>query len=116
MLTEPPFNKFQDRKGAVDELCDGLVERQLAKWLDKKKEQLRVYWKSIEEWIVVIEDWARDNALMDIIMVPEIRNADEEFSTLPEEDLYQIFKKVHQEQRGKLVELSKTEFGVKFNF
>jgi len=49
-------------------------------------------------------------------MVPEIRNADEEFSTLPEEDLYQIFKKMQQEQRGKLVELSKTEFGVKFNF
>jgi hypothetical protein len=116
LLTEPPFNKFQDRKGAVDELCEGLVERQLAKWLDKKKEQLRVFWKSMEEWVVVIEDWARDNALMEIIMVPEIRSADEEFSTLPEEDLYQIFKKIQQEQRGKLVELSKTEFGVKFNF
>ena len=48
LLTEPPFNKFQDRTKSVETLSTTLVEKKIAAWLDKKREILRVYWKSLK--------------------------------------------------------------------
>ncbi len=115
LLTEKPFNKFINRKNAINELAEGLIEKDLGKWI-KKKEALRVYWKSIEEWVSVIEDWARDHAIFDVIMVPDIRNSDQEFAALPVEDLREIFKKIEKQGKANMVEIDKDQFGIKFKF
>ena len=115
LLTEKPFNKFIDRKSAINELAEGLVEKKLGKWI-KKKEALRVYWKSIEEWVSVIEDWAHDNAIFDVIMIPDIRNSEQEFAELPVEDLREIFKKIEKQGKADMVELENNQFGIKFKF
>ncbi|MCK5343825.1 MAG: hypothetical protein KAR20_10500, partial [Candidatus Heimdallarchaeota archaeon] len=117
MLTEKPFNKFTNRKKAIEIIAQVLVEKDLAEWTGdkpKKKEALRVYWKTIEEWVVIIEDWAQANALFEIVMLPDIRNAETEFANLPEEDLRRIFKKIQQNQNGTMVELDNNQFGIKF--
>ncbi len=118
LLTEPPFNKFHDRKGAVIAIADVLVEQALAKWTGKKprkKEELRVYWKTIEEWVSIIELWAKDNALFDVVMLPDIRNCGEEFANLPDMDLKLIFEKIEKEKKGTVVEINKNQFGIKFH-
>ena len=116
LLTEEPFNKFQDRNTAIKFISESLIEKKIAKWMTRKKEQLRVYWKSIEEWVVVIESWAQDNAIIDLIMLPDIRESDQDFANLPDEDLRTIFKRLEKEQKADMVELSKSEFGIKFKF
>ncbi|MHA1745079.1 MAG: hypothetical protein ACTSWW_03700, partial [Promethearchaeota archaeon] len=117
MLTEKPFNKFTNRKHAIEIIAQVLVEKDLAEWTGdkpRKKEALRVYWKSIEEWVAIIESWAQTNALFEIVMLPDIRKAETEFANLPEEDLRQIFKKIQQNQKGTMVELENNQFGIKF--
>ncbi len=115
LLTEKPFNKFINRKNAINELAEGLIEKNLGKWINKK-EALRVYWKSIEEWVSVIENWAQDHAIFDVIMVPDIRNSDQEFAQLPVEDLREIFKKIEKQGKADMVEIDKDQFGIKFKF
>ncbi len=116
LLTESPFNKFTNRKNAINELAEGLIEKNLGKWV-KKKEALRVYWKSIEEWVSVIEDWAHDHAIFDVIMIPDIRNSEQEFASLPVEDLREIFKKIEKQGKANMVELDgNDQFGIKFKF
>ena len=118
MLTEKPFSKFTDRKKAIEILAQVLVEKDLAKWTGdkpKKKEALRVYWKTIEEWVDIIENWAQTNALLDVVMLPDIRNAETEFANLPEDDLRRIFKKIQKNNKGTMVELDNNQFGIKFN-
>ena len=117
MLTEKPFNKFTNRKHAIEIIAQVLVEKDLAEWTGdkpKKKEALRVFWKSIEEWVNIIEKWAQTNALFEVVMLPDIRKAETEFANLPEEDLRQIFKKIQQNQKGTMVELENNQFGIKF--
>ena len=87
----------------------------MGKWINKK-EALRVYWKSIEEWVSVIENWALDHAIFDVIMVPDIRNSDQEFAQLPVEDLREIFKKIEKQGKADMVEINKDQFGIKFKF
>ncbi len=115
LLTEKPFNKFINRKNAINELAEGLIEKNLGKWINKK-EALRVYWKSIEEWVSVIEKWAQDHAIFDVIMIPDIRNSDQEFAHLPVEDLREIFKKIEKQGKADMVEIDKDQFGIKFKF
>lgn len=117
LLTEKPFNKFVDRKKAISILAEALIDKDLAEWIGdkpKKKEELRVFWKSIEEWTTLIEDWAKNNAIFDMVMVPDIRNSETEFSNLPEEDLKIIFGKIEQNHKGTVVELDDNQFGIKF--
>jgi ESCRT-II complex subunit len=114
LLTETPFNKFHQRKKSIEVLSEALIEKDLAKWVGKKKrEQLRVYWKSLEEWGSVIEIWARDNAVFDLIMVHDIRSSETEFAELPEEDLKTVFEMIQKNDKGEMVEIE-DGFGIKF--
>ncbi len=122
LLTKRPFNKFNDRKKAVNLIADDLVEKKLAEWMEKgfmnklmgKRERLRVYWRSLEDWADVILQWARENAILDLVMIMDIRNADQDFASLPDEDLREIFSRIDSLNRGEMVELEDGEFGIKF--
>lgn len=118
LLTEKPFNQFVNRKKSIDELCDALIEKDLAEWLGnkRKREKLRVYWKSLDEWKTIIEQWAYNNAIFDVIMVPDIRKSGQEFALLPVEDLYSIFRSLEKNHKATMIELENNQFGIKFNF
>ncbi len=117
LLTEKPFNKFIDRQKSIEILAEALIEKELAKWTGKKprnKEELRVYWKSTEEWTSILINWAEKNAIVDIVMVPDIRNSNSDFANLPIEDLKTIFERIEDEKKGTVVELDDNQFGIKF--
>lgn len=117
LLTEEPFNKFDNRKKAIQDFAERLVEKDLAEWTGdkpKKKEELRIYWKSLSEWQDIIVKWAENNAILELILIPEIRKLKEDFANLPEEDLRKIFKQIEKDDKGQMVEIENNQFGIKF--
>ncbi|MBN2156532.1 MAG: hypothetical protein JW776_10860 [Candidatus Lokiarchaeota archaeon] len=91
LLSEKPWSEFKDRTNVIQELADGLIKQKVAEFLDKKKEKLRIYWKSLEFWADSIVDWAKNVAFTEPIFIEDIREANQEFSNLPEEDINRIF-------------------------
>jgi hypothetical protein len=113
LLTEEPFRRFEKPKNSTDLIAEELVRKKLAAWMDRKKEKLRVYWRSMEEWAILVTKWARDNAFSDPLMLPDIRNSGEEFANLPDEDVKLVFELIQKQNAGQMVQLSKAEFAIK---
>ncbi|MHA1733508.1 MAG: hypothetical protein ACTSU5_16290 [Promethearchaeota archaeon] len=114
LATEPPFANFREREGAILDISEHLVKKKLARWMTKKKESLRVYWRSIEEWAEKMVEWARENALLDPVLVSDIREAEQPFSSLPEDDLLTVFKTLKKQKRADLLKLEDGTLAIKF--
>ena len=113
VAAEKPFSKFEDRQKAIKEIADELVSQGIAKFITKKKEKLRVYWKSLDNWADDIYKWAYELGKLDPIMLFEIRDAQLEFSTLPKEDLEEIFNILARNQRAKVLKLEEGQIALK---
>ena len=101
--TKKPFSKFTNREESIKEIAEQLIDNKLARWLSKKKDQLRVYWKTLEGWADEIYQWAYDFGKLEPILIYEIRDANEEFSNLPKEDLETIFKILDKDDKGSII-------------
>lgn len=113
VAAEKPFAKFEDRANCIREIAEELVSQGLATFLTKKKEQLRIYWKSLDNWAKEIYNWAYDLGRLDPIMLFEIRDAQLEFSTLPKEDLEEIFKILSKSKKAKVIKLDEGQLAFK---
>ncbi len=111
--SEKPFSKFINREESIKEIAEELIAQKLAKWLSKKKDQLRVYWKTLESWADELYDWAYDLGKLDPILIYEIREAGKEFSTLPKEDLEAVFKVLGKSNRGTTIKLDDGQISFK---
>ena len=106
LITHKPFMSFTKREEYIIEIAEQLISQNQAKWLSKKKEKLRVYWKTLEVWSDEIYKWAYDNGKIEPIMIYELREAkQEDFSTLPLEDLEEIFKIMAKNRKAKILKL-----------
>jgi hypothetical protein len=74
---------------------------------------LRIYWKSLEEWSGLLADWARDTGKTEPIILAEIRESEQEFKDLPEEDLKKIFKILEKQKKAQIIPLETGEWSVK---
>jgi len=108
-----PFSKFQDRNKAINVIADELINQGLAKYLTKKKDQLRIYWKTLDSWAEDLYNWAYDEGKLDPIMVFEIRDAKLEFSNLPRDDLEEIFKILAKNRKGKVIKSDEGQIALK---
>jgi len=109
LSTTKPFDKFTGRLTEILEICEGLVKKGTAEWVDKKKkDKLRVHWKTLANWADDIVNWARDNAFSEPIFIQDIRDSMEDFANLPEEDLMQIFKMIEKNKDGKIIKVQNT--------
>jgi hypothetical protein len=113
LYTEKPFSNFEDRKQAIREIAQELVDQELAKFLSKKKEVLRIYWKTLDVWASDLYDWAIDNGKLEPILLYEIRESKEEFSNLPKIDLEEIFRILSKDDRGNLIKLEDGQIAFK---
>ncbi|MFX1237873.1 MAG: hypothetical protein ACFFAS_13510 [Promethearchaeota archaeon] len=113
VAAEKPFAKFEDRSKCIREITDELVSQGLARFLTKKKEKLRIYWKSLDMWANEIYDWAYELGRLDPIMLFEIRDAKLEFSTLPKEDLEEIFRILAKNKKAKVIKLEEGQIAFK---
>jgi len=114
LITHKPFVNFTKREQYIIEIAEELISQKQAKWLSKKKEGLRVYWKTLEVWSDEIWKWAYDNGKIEPIMIYELREAkQEDFSTLPLEDLEEIFKILAKNRRAKILKLENGKLAFK---
>jgi DNA repair exonuclease SbcCD ATPase subunit len=112
--SQNPFSNFTNREQYIIEIAEELISQKQAKWLSKKKEKLRVYWKTLEVWSDEIYRWAYDNGKIEPIMIYELREAKhEDFSSLPLEDLEAIFKILVKNRRAKILKLDNGKLAFK---
>jgi hypothetical protein len=106
MNSQKPFSDFTHREQYILEIAEELISQNQAKWLTKKKDKLRIYWKTLEVYSDEIYKWAYDNGKIEPIMVFELREAtQEDFSNLPLEDLEEIFKILAKNRRAIILKL-----------
>lgn len=111
--SDKPFSNFEERKKALEEIAEELVNKEQAEWLSKSKEKLRVYWKSLDNWAEDIYEWAMEISPLEPILIFEIRESNREFSKLPNEDIVKIFKMLEKEKRGKIITLDDGQISFK---
>lgn len=116
LMGEQPFTQFRDRDKAIAAISDYLVGKKLAKYNSKDKEVLRIYWKSYDEWADEVDKWAHDNAILDPVLLMDLREAEQPFSTLLDEDWEEIFKILKKEKKITLIKLDSGETAIKFIF
>lgn len=87
-IKESPFSDILGKADALKIIGDTLTEKDIAKWLNKKKRQLRVFWRPLEDWADIIYQWALDtgNVRLDVKSII-IQEKERSFATLPEDDL-----------------------------
>jgi hypothetical protein len=67
---------------------------------------LRVYWKTLEAWSDEIYKWCYENGKIEPVMIYELREAtQEDFSSLPLEDLEEIFKILAKNRKAIILKL-----------
>jgi len=112
--SEKPFSNFTDRETFIRKIVNELIKKKQAKWLSKKKDKARVYWKTLESWSDEIYNWAYENGKIEPIMVYELREAkQEDFSNLPIEDLEAIFKILAKSRRATVLKLDDGQLAFK---
>jgi len=88
-IGEPPFRDLRDKVESFRKIGGVLVEKEVAEWRDRKKRQLRVYWKPLEDWADLIYQWAIKTGKLRLdVKSIVIQESDEDFASLPEKDLH----------------------------
>lgn len=114
VISERPFSNFTNRELYVREIAEELIEQNLAAWPSKKKDSIRVYWKTLEVWADEIYNWAYEEGKLEPIMVYELREASsKDFSSLPLDDLEEIFKILAKNRRAKILKLDDGQLAFK---
>jgi len=88
IISEPPFKDLRNKVDSFKAIAAVLIDKEVAEWVDKKKRQLRVYWRPLEDWVDILYQWALKTGKLRLdvksIVIQEI---DEDFATLPEKDI-----------------------------
>lgn len=88
-ISEPPFKDLRNKVDSFKAIATVLVDKEVAEWKDKKKRQLRVYWRPLEDWADILYQWTLKTGKLRLdvksIIIQEI---DEDFASLPEKDIH----------------------------
>ncbi|MHA1772240.1 MAG: hypothetical protein ACTSYL_00915 [Candidatus Thorarchaeota archaeon] len=107
-IKEIPFKFLLNKTEAFKRIAEILVEKDVAEWMDRRRKQLRVYWRPLEDWVDIIYEWAMStgNVRIDVksIIIQESRQP---FATLPEKDLYKILEMLIERGMAKWVDKKK---------
>ena len=104
-ITDREFGAIHGRITAFRQIGDWLVEQGIAKWLDTSKRRLRIRWRSTEEWADVVYAWAIDAG--ETRLDPRtltIQHPELEFSTLPEQELRDVFQRLVDEKLAEWID------------
>jgi len=88
-IAEPPFKDFRNKVDSFKKIAKVLIDKEVAEWTDRKKRQLRVYWKPLEDWADYLYEWALKTGKLRLdVKSIVIQESGESFAKLPEKDLY----------------------------
>ncbi len=89
------IKKKLDRE-QLQEIGDYIVAQEMGIWWDKKKIRLRLYWRTLDEWADIIYEWSiktgRAAGAERVMTIIDIQEANQPWSTIPQEDLKRIFE------------------------
>jgi hypothetical protein len=107
-VSEIPFKDIQNKADAYRKIGDKLIEKEVGRWMEGKKRQLRVYWRFLEEWADLIYQWALDNGKirMDVKSII-IQESKQSFSNLPEKELHFIMKLLVERNQADWIDIKK---------
>jgi hypothetical protein len=89
IIAEPPFKDLRNKVESFKKISKVLIDKEVAEWTDKRKRQLRVYWKPLEDWADYIYEWALKTGKLRLdVKSIVIQESEESFAKLPEKDLY----------------------------
>ncbi|MFW9973971.1 MAG: hypothetical protein ACFFDQ_01715 [Candidatus Thorarchaeota archaeon] len=88
-ISEPPFKDLRNKVDSFKAIAEVLVEKEVAEWIDKKKRQLRVYWRPLEDWTDILYQWALKTGKLRLdVKSIVIQEVGEDFASLPEKDIH----------------------------
>jgi len=87
--TSRPFDKLPEKE--LRDIIQHIVDRGLGKWIDKDKTVARIMWRSMEEWVNEVYNWAYKNGV-ELLDLFAIRSANKDFSSLPVSDIRLIME------------------------
>ncbi len=88
-IAEPPFKDLRNKVDSFKKISKVLIDKEVAEWTDRKKRQLRVYWKPLEDWADFLYEWALKTGKLRLdVKSIVIQESGESFAKLPEKDLY----------------------------
>jgi hypothetical protein len=89
LIAEPPFRDLRNKVDSFNKISKVLIDKEVAEWVDRRKRQLRVYWKPLEDWADYIYEWALKTGKLRLdVKSIVIQESEESFAKLPEKDLH----------------------------
>lgn len=88
-ISEPPFKDLRNKVDSFRDIAEVLVNKEVAEWVDKKRRQLRVYWRPLEDWADILYQWALKTGKLRLdVKSIVIQEVEEDFADLPEKDIH----------------------------
>jgi hypothetical protein len=87
--TSRPFDRLPEEE--LRDIIQHIVETGLGKWIDKDKTVARIMWRSLEEWVNDVYDWAYNNGV-ELLDMFAIKSANKDFSSLPVSDMRSVME------------------------
>ncbi|MHA2249696.1 MAG: hypothetical protein ACXAD7_05005 [Candidatus Kariarchaeaceae archaeon] len=112
ILEQHPFKNMKNNKrltkDSIEQIINKMIDEGLAKWLDDNHILVRIYYKTNEEWSAIILEYLTDTGLAaEVLTLYEIEKIDQEWSSLPREELVEIFDILVDQQRAMWIGNSK---------
>lgn len=107
-IAKPPFKDLRNKVDCFKQITKVLIDKEVAEWTDRKKRQLRVYWKPLEDWADYIYEWALKTGKLRIdVKSIVIQESGESFAKLPEKDLYVVLALMVQKDFAEWIDKKK---------
>ncbi len=107
-IAEPPFKDLRSKVDSFKTIAQVLIEKEVAEWSDRRKRQLRVYWRPLEDWADLIYEWALKTGKLRLdVKSIVIQESGENFAKLPEKDLYVVLALMVEKEQAEWIDKKK---------
>ncbi|MHA2172241.1 MAG: hypothetical protein ACXAB7_20400 [Candidatus Kariarchaeaceae archaeon] len=112
LITIHPFKNNQNNKQLTNDqvlvIVDDMVSSQQAKWLDDNQILVRIYFKTNDQWSSIIMKHLMDTGLAaEVLTLYELEKLNQDWSSLPRQELVEIFDILVSKNRAQWVGDSK---------
>ncbi len=107
-IAEPPFKDLRSKVDSFKTIAQVLIEKEVAEWSDRRKRQLRIYWRPLEDWADLIYEWALKTGKLRLdVKSIVIQESGENFAKLPEKDLYVVLALMVEKEQAEWIDKKK---------
>ncbi|MCK4565873.1 MAG: hypothetical protein KAU48_01050 [Candidatus Thorarchaeota archaeon] len=107
-IAEPPFKDLRSKVDSFKMIAQVLINKEVAEWSDRRKRQLRVYWRPLEDWADIIYEWALNTGKLRLdVKSIVIQESGENFAKLPEKDLYVVLALMVEKEQAEWIDKKK---------